>query len=118
MIIRNKTHGCSSQRKYIQGAGFTDSLRSIGSYIYQNKDLITKPLLGAAGDLAAFGLTEGGKAVLTNIINTRNKKVNNNNNNNNIETSKLDSKSRGILNSIINSQNPTTNIIGSGIKRF
>ena len=79
MIIRNKKHGYSSQRQYIHGCGFTDTLRSIGSYIYQNKDLIAKPLLGAAGDLAAFGVTEGGKAVLTNIINSRNKKVNNNN---------------------------------------
>ena len=76
MIVRKQTRGYSSHRKYIQGKGFTDSLvsslRSIGSYVSQNKDLIAKPILGAVGNLAATGLEEGGKALLTHILNKNN----------------------------------------------
>lgn len=73
MIVRDKVHGYSVHRKHIYGNGFTDSLmsslRSIGSYVVQNKDLIAKPLLRATGDLAAFGLTEAGKATMSRIMN-------------------------------------------------
>jgi hypothetical protein len=120
MIVRKQTHGYSSQRKYVQGKGFVDSLtsslRSIGSYVSQNKDLIAKPLLGAVGNLAATGLEEGGKALLTHIINKRTSSIKNRQN-----SEPLDSKGREILQSIINSSNsntPVTNIIGSGIKKF
>ena len=102
MIIRKKKNGYSSNRKYIYGTGFIDSLKSIGSYIVQNKDLVAKPLLGAVGNLAAAGLTEGGKALLNRVL--ANKKKSN-----------LDAKSQEILQSIMT---PVTNIIGSGIKKF
>ena len=121
MLIINRTHGYSSKGKYIQGRGFADSLtstlRGVGSYISQNKDLLAKPLLGAVGDLAAFGLTEGGKAAISHIINKKR-------NNNKID-SRLSPKSMEILNNIMTTdvqsshpQIPATNIIGSGIKRF
>ena len=50
MIINNRIHGYSSNRKYVQDAGFTDTIKSIGSYISQNKDLLAKPLLSAVGN--------------------------------------------------------------------
>ena len=76
MLVKKKQSGYSSRRRLIHGMGFVDSLSSmfssfktaalptlqnIGSYIKDNKDLIAKPLLGAAGDLAASGLTMAGK---------------------------------------------------------
>src|SRR5207253_9811495 len=73
MLIHKKQTGYSSKRKYVQGRGFVDSLsstlRNVGSYISQNKDLNATPLLGAMGDLAAFGVTEAEKSVLSHIIN-------------------------------------------------
>ena len=63
MLVKNKR-----QRKCVRGKGFTDVLRNVGSYVAENKDLIAKPLLGAAGDLAAYGLTQGGKALLNRIM--------------------------------------------------
>jgi hypothetical protein len=118
MIIYNKNHGYSSNRKYVQGKGFMDSLKSVGSYISQNKDLIAKPLLGAAGNLAAFGLLEGGKAAINAIKNKKKKE------NLNIDSG-LSAKEIEILKSIMSSESDTTNeqipvgnIIGSGIKRF
>ena len=104
---RNRNRGYSSHRKRIEGKGFVDSIRSIGSYIAQNKDLIAKPLLGAVGNLAAAGLTEGGIALLNRI--KRNQRTKNN---------QLDGKSQEILHSIIEGSTPVTNIIGSGIKKF
>jgi hypothetical protein len=118
MIITKRSRGYSSQRKYIYGKGFVDSLRSIGSYITQNKDLLAKPMLGAVGNLGAFGLTEGGKALITHLIN---KKRDNKVSVNNSDLPQLSSKGKEILESIINSQssnNPVTNIIGSGLKKF
>src|SRR5260221_12110139 len=110
MIVKKKNNGYSSQRKYIRGKGFVDplssSLRGVSSYISQNKDLIAKPLLGAAGNLAALGLEEGGKALLTHIMNKKKKPT------------ELDSKFKAILHSIITGSSPAINIIGSGIKRF
>ena len=120
MIITKRNKGYSSKRKYIQGQGFVDSLRSIGSYIVQNKDLIAKPMLGAVGNLGAFGLTEGGKALITHLIN---KKRDNKVSVNNSDLPQLSPKGKEILESIINGQssssnNSVTNIIGSGIKKF
>ena len=124
MLILNKKTGYASRRKYVQGRGFVDSLsstlRNVGSYISQNKDLIAKPLLGAAGDLAAFGLTEAGKSVISHIINKKRKS-------NSVLTndSTLSPKSIQILESIMSNDAPefqqsipVENIIGSGIKRF
>ena len=116
MIVRQQKRGYTSNRKYVYGSGFSDTIKSIASYVVQNKDLIAKPLLGAVGNLAAAGLTEGGKALLTHMLNRKNK----------IAEPKLDPKSESILQSIINSSNsdvPVTNIVGSGrtgggIKKF
>ena len=118
MIITKRNRGYSSTRKYIQGKGFVDSLRSIGSYITQNKDLIAKPMLGAVGNVGAFALTEGSKALITHLINKKqNEKVSVKNS----DLPQLSSKGKEILESIINGQssgNPVTNIIGSGLKKF
>ena len=118
MIITKRNRGYSSRRKYIQGHGFVDSLRSIGSYVAQNKDLIAKPMLGAVGNVGAFALTEGSKALITHLIN---KKVNEKVSVNNSDLPQLSSKEKEILQSLINGQssnNPVTNIIGSGLKKF
>src|SRR6478609_9338680 len=84
MIIIDNDQTYTSDKEYIQGSGFIDSLssnlRNFGSYILQNKDLITKPMLGAAGELAAFATTEDGKKAITKMMKTN---PNNNNNNNN-----------------------------------
>ena len=72
------------RKKYIIGRGFVDvlssvlkllksstvpALRSIGSYVSTNKDLIAKPLLGAVVTLAATGLTAGNPALISHIVN-------------------------------------------------
>jgi hypothetical protein len=125
MQIINRKHSYSSKRKYVEGKGFMDTLTSglkgVGSYISQNKDLIAKPLLGAAGDLAAFGLLEGGMAAI-NAIKNRKKGKANKVVNTNIDPG-LSVKHIEILQSIVSGDNqqhqiPVGNIIGSGIKRF
>ena len=113
MIIIKRKRGYGAKRKYIQGRGFVDSLTSslkgIGSYISQNRDLIAKPLLGAVGNLAATGLTENVKALTNHIITKKTQKG----------TPKLDEKAIAVLQNIIEGSNiPVTNIIGSGIKKF
>jgi hypothetical protein len=125
MLIIKRKHGYGARRKYIQGEGFVDSLttslKNIGSYVYQNKDLIAKPLLGAVGNLAATGLEEGTKALLKHIINNSNKSKPLQNNQNTIVTnfSQLDPKSEQILQNIMGASDiPVGNILGSGIKKF
>ena len=121
MLVKKRSHIYSSQRKYVQGMGFVDSLsstlRSVGSYVSQNRDLIAKPVLGAIGNLAAAGLTEGTKALLNHIINKKQKPMVNN-----LTNSQLDPKALQILNNIMAQETSpipaVTNIIGSGIKRF
>jgi hypothetical protein len=114
MLIINRKHGYSANRKYIQGKGFMDTLTSglkgVGSYISQNKDLVAKPLIGAVGDLAAFGLLEGGKAVINTLKNRKTNKLQND--------PGFSAKDIEILQSIMSSDNPVGNIIGSGIKKF
>jgi len=121
MLIHKKQTGYSSKRKYVQGRGFVDSLsstlRNVGSYISQNKDLIAKPLLGAVGDLAAFGVTEAGKSVISHIINKKRKS--------NSVDSTLSPKANEILQKLMSNNSaelpqsiPVENIMGSGIKRF
>ena len=128
MLIINRKHGYTSKRKYIQGKGFLDSftsgLKGVGSYISQNKDLLAKPLLGAAGDLAAFGLLEGGKAAIKTIANRKKEKkskVVSDVQNSNTDPG-LSAKDIEILKNIMSRDNqqqiPIGNIIGSGIKRF
>lgn len=119
MIIIKRNYGYSSRRKYIQGQGFVDSLtsafRNVGSYVSQNRDLIAKPLLGAIGNLAASGLTEGSKLLLKHIM-TKNSQRNTNQ-----ITPQLDDKALAILENLMKESQtslPVGNIIGSGIKRF
>ena len=98
------------ENKYVQGHNFIDtlsttfnspkpSLQNVGSFVAQNKDLIAKPLLGTAGDLAAFGLTAGGKALITKLLNKKKTE---------------DPKSVQIIENLLG----VPNIIGSGIKKF
>ena len=104
MIVKERSKMYTSKRRMVHGHGYVDVLKGIGSYIAQNKDLIAKPMLGAVGDLAAFGLSEGGKAII--------KKLTKNNKN----SSNLSAESRGILDRL---QKPmTSQSMGSGIKRF
>ena len=115
MIIIKRKRGYGAKRKYVQGRGFNDSLTSslkgIGSYISQNRDLIAKPLLGAVGNLAATGLTEGTKALLNNIIRKNAQKA--------PASPQLDEKAVVVLQNIIEGSNmPVTNILGSGIMKF
>lgn len=118
MIIYSRSHGYSNHRKYIQGAGFLDTIKSIGSYIAQNKDLIAKPLLGAAGNLAALGLEKGIPELVSYVRNKKTAKANH------IDTSRLTPTDVEIINNILNNpqmkSNPSlSNIIGSGgVKKF
>ena len=118
MLIKHRKHCYKANRKYVQGKGFVDSLtsslKSIGSYVSQNKDLIAKPLLGAVGNLAATGFEEGTRALMRQIINKKN-------NQNAITTTspQMDAKSQSILDNLMNGSDiPVANIIGSGIKKF
>lgn len=119
MLVKKNAYGYSQKKKYITGRGFVDSLsnvfnsikasavpalKSIGSYVSNNKDLIAKPLLGAVGSLAATGLTAGVPALISKIRN-RNKKV-----------TVDDPKYMEILQSLTQPP-PVTNIIGSGVKK-
>ena len=124
MIIVKRNYGYSSRRKYIHGQGFVDSLtstlRNVGSYVSQNRDLIAKPLLGAVGNLAASGLTEGTKLLLNHIIN-KNTQKNVQQNNTNQQTPQLDDKALEILENLMKesqTSQPVGNIIGSGIKKI
>jgi len=126
MLITKNHYGYSRKKKYVTGKGFVDSLsnifnsikasagpaiRSIGSYVSTNKDLIAKPLLGAVGSLAATGLTAGVPALISHIMNR--KQV-------------TDPKYKEILQSLApspvldtrgRSGTPVTNIIGSGVRK-
>ena len=125
MLVQNYSYGYSQKKKYISGRGLVDALsnvfnsikssavptmKSIGSYVSSNKDLIAKPLLGAVGSLAATGLTAGVPAILSHIMRRK------------------DPKYQEIMQSLTppgvqskaeatQRQNPVTNIIGSGVKR-
>ena len=118
MLIIRRKHSYRANRKYVQGRGFVDSLtsslKSIGSYVSQNKDLIAKPLLGAVGNLAATGLEEVTKAIVRHAINKKSTQ----NKSNQHTTLPLDAKGNAILQNIIDGSIPVGNIIGSGIKKF
>jgi hypothetical protein len=117
MLVKKNAYGYSQKKKYVTGRGFVDSLsnvfnsikasaaptlKSIGSYVSNNKDLIVKPLLGAVGSLAATGLTAGVPALVSHIMNKNRKKV-----------TVDDPKYKEILQSITQPP-PVTNIIGNG----
>jgi hypothetical protein len=143
MLVTKSTKGYTSRRKYVDGKGFVDSLtsslKSITSYVAQNKDLIAKPLLGAVGNLAATGLEESGKALLSHIMNkvSKKKKMRQENfQSDDVGQVQFDAKGKELLRSIVNNTASSSdraggtanaqNIIGSGardrtgggIKRF
>jgi hypothetical protein len=134
MIIIHKDRSYTSNKKYVQGLGFIDSLssslRNIGSYVSQNRDLIAKPMLGAVGNLAALGISKGGKALLTKMMNKNEHKSNKNSqtpgSQSAFQNTQLDSKSIELLQSLMkgstdkptSGMQSTANIIGSGIKKF
>ena len=95
MIVKRKNHMYTSKRDMVYGYGFVDTMKGIGSYISQNRDLIAKPLLSAAGEVGALALTEGSKALLRKL--TKNK-------------SKISPESVMLLDELSKS--------GGGIKRF
>ena len=60
MLVKKKDRSYTTDKKYVRGKGFLDSassaLRNVGSYMYQNKDLWAKPMIGAAG-ISAFPMS-------------------------------------------------------------
>ena len=143
MFVNKTKYGYSGRKKHITGKGFIETLsnvfsslkssatpvfESIKNYVVENKDLIAKPILGAVGSLAATGLAAGVPTLLTHIAN-RNRKKDNANTlmktmQQEVVSENLEPKYKEILQNIINSKrndssdNPLTNIIGSGIKSF
>src|SRR5258708_34473978 len=79
MLINNNIHGYSSNKKYVVGRGFVDTmssaLKNVGSYLSTNKDLMLKPLLGGVGTLGAKALSEGIPALINKIINRNKNKL-------------------------------------------
>lgn len=123
MIERKKNQMYTSQRKIIHGHGFIDTIRDIGSYIYQNKDLIAKPMLGAVGNIGALALTEGSKAIVRKLAAKQAAQ------HPSINTAGINPESRAILTSLLSpTDSPTlnapqvpqvvSNVIGSGMKKF
>src|SRR5277367_2868148 len=128
MLINKNTPGYSRNKKLIMGRGFADTMssvfnslkatavpavRSIGSYVSKNMDLIAKPVLGAIGSLAAKGLSEGVPALISHIANRNRSRG---------SEMKMpdDPKYKEILQSMMMTlfqTTPVTNIIGSGIRR-
>ena len=145
MLVSSSTYGYSNKKKYITGRGFVETitsiiksvlgtskqlmssavpaLKSIGTYVKANRDLIAKPVLSAVGSLGAVGVLTGVPAILMHIA-KRNKKA--------ITPMEFEAeankpengKYREILKNIIGPMkeydqvNPISNIIGSGIKTF
>ncbi len=133
MLINRNVHGYSTNKKYVVGRGFVDSLssifnsikpalRGVGSYIATNKDQILKPLLGAVGTLGAKALTEGLPALINKIANKNKNKLLS------APPPEIDLKVledpiyKKILQNMTNPMAPNgvpvSNIIGSGIKKF
>lgn len=106
MIVRKQNNVYTTHRKKVAGAGFMDTLKGIGSYIYQNKDLIAKPMLGAVGNVGALALTEATKAIIDKARHTRNDR----------KPNQLIGEDEEIIQRLL--APPTANIIGSGIKRY
>ena len=143
MFVNKTKYGYSGRKKHITGKGFIETLsnvfsslkssatpvfESIKNYVVENRDLIAKPILGAVGSLAATGLAAGVPTLLTHIAN-RNRKKDNANTlmktmQHEVVSENLEPKYKEILQNIFNSKrndssdNPLTNIIGSGIKSF
>src|SRR5258708_7597846 len=130
MLINRNVHGYSTNKKYVVGRGFVNSmssifnsikpaLRGVGSYIATNKDQILKPLLGAVGTLRARALTEGLPALINKIASKNKNKLLS------VPPPEVDLKIledpiyKKILQNMANpTAIPVSNIIGSGIKNF
>ena len=86
------------------------TIKNISSYISTNRDLIAKPVLGAVGSLAVTGLTACVPALISHIANRNRSRG---------SEPKIpdDPKYKEILQSIMVTPTPVTNIIGSGVKR-
>ena len=97
MIVKERSKIHSSKRTMIHGQGFVDTLKGIGSYVYENKDLIAKPMLGAVGDIGAYAMSEASKALIRKIREHKPKR------------DQLDPESREIIERLKT---------GSGIKKF
>ena len=99
MIVRKKNNMHTSKRKKVLGGGFIDTLKGIGEYIHQNKDLLAEPIENVAALAATEAATEAGKTIINRIKDNRNKKV----------PSELLKESQEILKKLKT---------GSGIKKF
>jgi hypothetical protein len=58
MIVKKNKQMYTSKRKMVYGSGFLDIIKAIGRYLFQNKDLIAKPMLKAVGEVGGLALTE------------------------------------------------------------
>jgi len=105
------------KKKYIVGRGFVDTLRSVlksvGSYVSTNKDLIAKPVLGALGSLAGTAITAGVPAIINHL---KNKNKNLTFDNRSLPEVKLSPEAMGLLNNFLSCQ-AVSNIIGSSVKK-
>ena len=102
MMERKKPKNYSKRVKHVRGLGFRDMLTNIGSYIGQNKDLLAKPLLSAAGNALGYAVQEGSRAIMNKILSKKREPPPN----------------RIEIENIINKNIPAENILGSGIKKF
>lgn len=112
MLVRKKNIMYTTGRKKVIGRGFIENLKGIGSYIFQNKDLIAKPMLEAVGNIGALAATEGARAIINRLKNKNKKQI-----------SSSPNKSQEIINKLTqplqqSQENSIGNIIGSGIKKF
>ena len=82
MIVPKSRSKYTTKRRLVMGRGFVDSLSSIfnsikpalqnvGSFIRDNKDLIAKPVLGAAGKLAATAISKEISSAISVIMNKK-----------------------------------------------
>jgi len=131
MLINRNVHGYSTNKKYVIGRGFVDSLssifnsfkssvmpslRGVGSYLSTNKDQILKPLLGAVGTLGAKALAEGVPALINRIQNRNKNKLS-------APAPEVDlkilddPKYKELLRDIMTPTVPVSNIIGSSYKK-
>ena len=141
MLVNKYYYRYSDKKKHVTEKDFVDSLSSIfntiksatapvfktvGNYVFENIDLIAKPILGALGSLAATGLATGIPTIMSHIANrNKEKHIVNPVSQQQIVSENVEPKYKEILQNIVNSKNnnnsygnPLTNIIGSGIKSF
>ena len=117
MGVKYENHyGYSNRKKYIVGKGFVDSIlptiKSVGDYIVENKDLLAKPVLASLGSLAATGVAAVGNKIVKKI---RGKKVKQQQQQQHQSDDKiLDAKGKELIQQILASNQHT----GSGIQCF